>query len=587
MTVRIVSWDDLTGQFPVGTTPVDVDEIQFEISATDIQTQTRTVGVGQEPIGEDFTLKPGAARRIKVQAFNAAAAVIYSGTKFTDIVDSVLVAGVGMVSTTDDTPPVFTGLDDAVAVSDTYVLLSWQPATDGGSPDDKAIYLVYQSTTDGSFDYSSPSYTSEAGETSLLITNLDPGTTYYFVVRAMDRAGNISLNTSQQSVATPPATGALYVDVINGTDNSTCGTSSSPCKTITYALSKSAGNQTIHVAKGTYNTASGELFPLRLKPGTTLDGEGYWWMGIKVIKRTFIEGPAPVILGADNASIMVCYVKPTGWGTSPRAIDDDGHPITVFHCTIDGVLDPRTQGIGFYAGSSLIDCRIENFSGPGGRSVGVWGTGGALIKGNKVINNASGISVGASNTTVSHCIVENIGCTGIGVGTRDFVVNNVLIYHNYISNCGCDAVGLVNVDGVELLYNSITESEVDGIDVRIQSDTHMVKINSNSITKGGSSAIVIESGGAEIVGNTIVCNVAGVYLNTDQLIDLRWNEWDHDPPTVSPGRGSFDPGCDGFFDICYMRDYAGTPEPIYNPHRGKGSCLIGVVPKPSSSPPAR
>jgi hypothetical protein len=587
MSIRIVSWDDLTGQFPVGATPGDVNQIQFEISAPDIQTQTRTVQAGQAPIGTDFMLDPGAARRIFIQAFDDTPSVIYSGTKYVDIVDSVLVTGVGMVSTSDDTPPVFTGLDDAVAVSDTYVMLSWQPATDGGTPDNKAVYLVYVSTTDGSFDYSSPSYTTETGETSLVITNLDPGTTYYFVVRAMDRAGNISLNTSQLSVATPPASGALYVDVINGTDNSACGTSSSPCKTITYALSKSAVDQTIHVAEGTYNTASGELFPLRLKPGTTLIGDGFWWMGVKVIKRTIIEGPTPVILGSDNASIMVCYVKPTDWGTSSVAIDDDGHPITVFRCTIDGVLYSGAIGVGFSAGSSLIETRIENLSGGGGRAVVVWGAGGALIKGNKVINNASGISVQASHTTVSHCIVENIACGGITVAAIDMVVSDVVIFHNYIYNCGCHGVGLNNTDDAEVVFNSISESSSNGIAVNSQQDTHLVKIKNNSISEGSSSAIWLTSGQAEIIGNAIVCNIAGVYLSTNQVIDLRWNEWDHDPPTISPGRGFYDPGCDGFFDICYQRDYAGTPEPIYQPHSGKGSCLIGVVPKPSSSPPAR
>lgn len=59
------------------------------------------------------------------------------------------------------------------------------------------------------------------------------------------------------------------------------------------------------------------------------------------------------------------------------------------------------------------------------------------------------------------------------------------------------------------------------------------------------------------------------------------NAWDNNPPTISPGRGFYDPGCDGYFDICYARDYASTPEPIYLP-ASEGSCLIGIVPP---SPP--
>jgi hypothetical protein len=74
-----------------------------------------------------------------------------------------------------------------------------------------------------------------------------------------------------------------------------------------------------------------------------------------------------------------------------------------------------------------------------------------------------------------------------------------------------------------------------------------------------------------------VCNVAGVLVRSDQVIDLRWNEWDHDPPTINHGRPT-DPWCDEPCDICYERDYALTPEPIFEPDRDKGSCLVYVMP---------
>ncbi|MFH1755333.1 MAG: right-handed parallel beta-helix repeat-containing protein, partial [Candidatus Latescibacterota bacterium] len=200
------------------------------------------------------------------------------------------------------------------------------------------------------------------------------------------------------------------------------------------------------------------------------------------------------------------------------------------------------------------------------------------LKGNVVVNNNQGISLGASGCEVSHCVVENITSVGIGVGTADFVTNNFMLFHNNIFNCGGNGLSVTNSNAVDILYNSISQSGGYGIAVNQQLSTHMVKIKNNSISKGSSSAIWLTSGGAEINGNAIVCNVAGVFLSTDQVIDLRWNAWDHDPPTISPGRGPSDPGCDGLYDICYERDYAGTPTPVYQPNSGRGSCLVGVVP---------
>jgi len=582
VTIRLVAWDDLSDHGTKAEAPVDVDEIRFEISAPAMQTQTRIVQSSQTIIEEVFTIETGAARRIEVRAFGAADTLLYSGTKYTTFADSLVATAVGMVLATDDTPPTFAGLDDAVTISDNHVVISWSIATDGSAPDLEVVYLIYMSTVSGNFDYSSPSYTSTPGETSYLIADLDPGTTYYFVARAMDRAGNIDPNTSQLTLTTPAAGAALYVDVKTGSDNSSCGTSSSPCKTITYALSKTAGNQTIHVAKGVYNAASGETFPLRLKPGTTLDGEGYWWMGVKVIKETYIEGTTPTILGADNATIVSCYVKPTAWGTNGRAIDDDGHRITVYHCTVDGVLAGGLQGVGFSGGSSLIDSRVENFSDPGGRSVLVWGSGGALIKGNVVKNNSHGIEVSASNTEISDCVVRNTSSIGISVGDRDFVTDNVVIFRNLVENAGFFGIGLVKCTDTKIIRNTITDPVSDGISIwNAQNPSNMVEVIKNSVTGSGRSAIQVNYGQARINDNLFVCNVAGAFVRSDQVIDLRWNEWEHSPPTVNSGQGAYDPGCDGTYDICYEALYANTPAPLYQPDGGKGSCQVGIVPFPS------
>jgi hypothetical protein len=579
--IQLVTWDDLSGRSTGPEPPAEVDEVRFEVTASDIPTQTRTVQAGRDQIEEVFTIATGIARRIEVQAFNAADSLLYGGTKYDTFADSALITAVAMVVATDATPPVHAGLEDAVAISASHVLITWQIATDGSDPDLEAVYLIFKSTVSGSFDYAYPSHTSKPGETSYVISDLDPGTTYYFVVRAMDRAGNVAPNTTQQSATTPGAAGDLYVDVKTGSDNSACGSSSSPCKTITYALSKTAGNQTINVAKGTYNAASGETFPLQLKPGTYLYGEGYWWMGEKVIKETYIEGTTPMILGADGASIASCYLRPTDWGSSNRAIDDDGHAIFVFHCTIDGSLATGLQGVGFYGASSLVGCRVENFSHVAGRAIGVYGTGDALINDNVVLNNGSGISVGASNCDIMNNWVEDIYCTGIIVDGFDNTVSGITIFRNTVADVGCNGIDIRDATDIRIVRNSVSNVVSNGISIsNYQQPSHMVEVYYNSITGGSSAAISVVGGGATINYNNIACNVAGAFVRSDQVIDLRRNEWDHDPPTIDDGRGPVDPGCDGTYDICYEALYALTPEPLYQPDHGKGSCMVYVIPSP-------
>jgi hypothetical protein len=114
-------------------------------------------------------------------------------------------------STLDDTtPPVFGGLDAAVAVSGASALLSWDPASDDNSLPQAIEYDVYVSTTPGGQNFlDPPAYISPPGATVLAVGGLSPNTTYYFVVRARDEAGNRDANTVERSAdtgfdSTPP-----------------------------------------------------------------------------------------------------------------------------------------------------------------------------------------------------------------------------------------------------------------------------------------------------------------------------------------------------------------------------------------------
>ena len=61
-------------------------------------------------------------------------------------------------------------------------------------PSTKIVYDIYQATKSGGEDFSSPTYTVRHGATSFATPPLPVETTFYFVVRARDRAGNRDSN---------------------------------------------------------------------------------------------------------------------------------------------------------------------------------------------------------------------------------------------------------------------------------------------------------------------------------------------------------------------------------------------------------
>jgi hypothetical protein len=73
--------------------------------------------------------------------------------------------------------------------------LSWQPATDNTTPTAQILYDVYLATTPGGENFSSPTWTTAPGATSFETPGLASHGSFYFVVRARDRAGNEDHNT--------------------------------------------------------------------------------------------------------------------------------------------------------------------------------------------------------------------------------------------------------------------------------------------------------------------------------------------------------------------------------------------------------
>jgi hypothetical protein len=104
---------------------------------------------------------------------------------------------------TDTTPPVFAGLASITNSTAMSVDLQWLPATDNQTPQASIVYLVYEASAAGAEDFAAaPVMSTAAGATSATITNLASSSTFYFVVRARDEAGNIDKNIAELSATT-------------------------------------------------------------------------------------------------------------------------------------------------------------------------------------------------------------------------------------------------------------------------------------------------------------------------------------------------------------------------------------------------
>ncbi|MCC6646424.1 MAG: fibronectin type III domain-containing protein [Polyangiaceae bacterium] len=103
----------------------------------------------------------------------------------------------------DNTPPTFKGLAKISNLTASSVDLEWEAATDDKTAPADLVYDVFQATAAGTEDFTKPPLaTSAPGATTLTVPNLKSATTYYFVVRARDKAGNRDTNTVEKSEST-------------------------------------------------------------------------------------------------------------------------------------------------------------------------------------------------------------------------------------------------------------------------------------------------------------------------------------------------------------------------------------------------
>lgn len=392
--------------------PPDVVFIRVTISAEDMDTMVNEYDVsGMSSITISIDVLNGPDRFITVEGIDARNNVLYRAVQLVNLEGTPL--SLTLVLEKINVPPVFGGLTSVTATS-TSVTLFWSPATDDVSQQAAIVYDIYISASSGGQNFSAPDFTTPAGATSHTITTgLTPGTTYYFVVRAKDAAGNRDSNTAERT-----GIRCWYVSRA-GSDNSPGCASDQPCQTISNTLRVHAGaNDAICVEAGTYNDAT-EDFPLALLSGMSL-------VCLGSNHSTIIDGTGSfgnIIQGAAGATIKGCAVIVEDTG-----IDDMSQPIIVSGCVIDATSFCVSTGITLSANSSVINSTIRNIQCEG--SPGILITGGSpTISGNTIANNDDGIVVSNGSPGILNNTIMTNG-NGIYISGGNPVINN----NNTITN---------------------------------------------------------------------------------------------------------------------------------------------------------
>jgi len=97
-------------------------------------------------------------------------------------------------------PPEFAGIKYARMHTFTSVQIGWDAAIDDITSSDIIIYKIYKKLENQSFDYGTV-YATVVGVTSYIdSSDVVPGTTYCYAVRAQDSDGNTDTNTAERCV---------------------------------------------------------------------------------------------------------------------------------------------------------------------------------------------------------------------------------------------------------------------------------------------------------------------------------------------------------------------------------------------------
>ena len=209
----------------------------------------------------------------------------------------------------------------------------------------------------------------QAGLTALLIAS---GGSILLTTQANASATQQQATASTLIAQVPTSATVIYVNPETGTDTTGVGTTAAaPYKTITFALRQAQAGTVIQLAPGTYNSESGEQFPLLLKPGVTLRGD------------ESSKGQAVLISGG-------------GFYTSVTFARQDITVLATENTTVAGltVTNPNQRGTAVWVESSNPTIKNNTFTNSSREGVFVTGSARPIVENNRFVQNqGNGISI--------------------------------------------------------------------------------------------------------------------------------------------------------------------------------------------------
>lgn len=116
--------------------------------------------------------------------------------------DNDVEVGATTLDVADETPPEFGGVKSVTAAGSTALAVAWAAASDDVTPPEDIVYQIYLGTGSGAENFGSVAAASDPGALSATVGGLDPLTTYFVVVRAVDALGNEDTGTVEASAMT-------------------------------------------------------------------------------------------------------------------------------------------------------------------------------------------------------------------------------------------------------------------------------------------------------------------------------------------------------------------------------------------------
>lgn len=375
-----------------------------------------------------------------------------------------------------------------------------------------------------------------------------------------------SLQVAQASVM------VLYVNSALGQDSPTAGKAeASPLKTISYALQQAQPGTTIQLASGSYTQASGEVFPLLLKPGVTLRGdEATKGQTTTIIGGGQVNTPS---LGRQNVTILAAQ------DSVIRGVN---------------VTNPLSRGTGIWVESTNPTIVNSTFANSQREGILVTGTANPTIEGNIFIKNSgNGISVARAATgVIRNNLMQETGF-GLAIGgtSRPLVEGNQVLSNQ-------DGFYINEKAQPILRGNTIRNNVRDGIVVTMDGkpDLGTTQQNGNNIIKPNGKLAINNSGSQEIsaIGNDLdVKSIYGNVLVTAKAID--------NPNPIDPGSGGkpIDPIKPAFTDVKghwaegYIAQLAakgvitGFPDGRFQPEAPVTRAQFATIVTKAFQPPAR